>query len=75
MLIAAVVEHVRGVLLEWSIMWVLVGEAMLLREAATTPAGSTASAARELEKHRVPAAFVAAVEATRDRGRELGAQG
>jgi pyrroline-5-carboxylate reductase len=28
---------------------------------------------RELERHRVRAAFLAAIEAARDRGRELGA--
>ena len=48
---------------------------VLLREAVTSPAGTTASAVRELEKHRVRAAFVAAIEAARDRGRELGTQG
>ena len=46
-----------------------------LREAVTWPAGTTASAVCELEKHRVRAAFVAAIEAARDRGRELGTQG
>ncbi len=48
---------------------------VLLREAVTSPAGTTASAVRELEKHRVRAAFLAAIEAARDRGRELGTQG
>jgi len=48
---------------------------VLLREAVTSPAGTTASAVRELEKHRVRAAFLAAIEAARDRGRELGVQG
>ncbi len=47
---------------------------VLLREAVTSPAGTTASAVRELEKHRGSAAFLAAIEAARDRGRELGAQ-
>jgi pyrroline-5-carboxylate reductase len=48
---------------------------VLLREAVTSPAGTTISAIRELEKHGVRAAFLAAIEAASDRGRELGAQG
>jgi len=48
---------------------------VLLREAVTSPAGTTISAIRELEKHSVRAAFIAAIEAARERGRELGAQG
>ena len=47
---------------------------VLLREAVTSAAGTTASAVRELDKHRVRAALLAAIEAARDRGRELGAQ-
>ncbi len=47
---------------------------VLLREAVTSPAGTTISAIRELEKHGVRAAFLAAIEAARDRGRELGAE-
>jgi pyrroline-5-carboxylate reductase len=47
---------------------------VILREAVTSPAGTTISAVRELERHRVRAAFLAAIEAARDRGRELGAQ-
>jgi pyrroline-5-carboxylate reductase len=43
-----------------------------LREAVTSPGGTTISAIRELEKHGVRAAFLAAIEAARDRGRELG---
>ncbi len=42
-----------------------------LREAVTSPAGTTISAIRELENHRVRAAFLAALEAARDRSREL----
>ncbi len=42
-----------------------------LREAVTSPAGTTISAIRELEKHGVRAALLAALEAARDRGREL----
>jgi pyrroline-5-carboxylate reductase len=42
-----------------------------LREAVTSPAGTTIAAIRELEKHGVRAAFLAAIEAARDRGREL----
>jgi pyrroline-5-carboxylate reductase len=46
---------------------------VILREAVTSPGGTTISAVRELERHRVRAAFLAAIEAARDRGRELGA--
>jgi pyrroline-5-carboxylate reductase len=45
---------------------------VILREAVTSPAGTTISAVRELERHRVRAAFLAAIEAARDRSRELG---
>ncbi len=45
-----------------------------LREAVTSPAGTTINAIRELENHRVRAAFLAALEAARDRARELAAQ-
>jgi pyrroline-5-carboxylate reductase len=45
---------------------------VILREAVTSPAGTTISAVRELARHRVRAAFLAAIEAARDRGRELG---
>jgi pyrroline-5-carboxylate reductase len=44
---------------------------VLLREAVTSPGGTTISAIRELERHGVRAAFLAAIEAARDRGREL----
>ncbi|HEY2442624.1 MAG TPA: pyrroline-5-carboxylate reductase [Streptosporangiaceae bacterium] len=44
-----------------------------LREAVTSPGGTTISAVRELERHRVRAAVIDAIEAARDRGRELGA--
>jgi pyrroline-5-carboxylate reductase len=43
-----------------------------LREAVTSPAGTTISAIRELEVHGVRAAMIAAIEAARDRSRELG---
>ncbi len=43
-----------------------------LREAVTSPGGTTISAIRELEVHGVRAAFLAAIEAARDRARELG---
>jgi pyrroline-5-carboxylate reductase len=46
---------------------------VILRDAVTSPAGTTIAAVRELEKHGVRAAFLAAIEAARDRGRELGA--
>ena len=45
---------------------------VILREAVTSPGGTTISAIRELEKHGVRAAFLAAIEAARDRGQELG---
>ena len=45
-----------------------------LREAVTSPAGTTISAIRELEKHGVRAALLAALEAARDRAREIAAQ-
>ena len=43
----------------------------VLREQVTSPGGTTASALRELEIHKVRAAFLAAMEAARDRSREL----
>ena len=45
---------------------------VLLREAVTSPGGTTIAAIRELERHGVRAAFLDAIEAARDRGRELG---
>ncbi|WIM98080.1 pyrroline-5-carboxylate reductase [Actinoplanes oblitus] len=45
-----------------------------LREAVTSPAGTTISAIRELEKHGVRAALLAALEAARDRAREIATQ-
>ena len=44
-----------------------------LREAVTSPAGTTIAALRELEVHGVRAALLAAVEAARDRSMQLGA--
>jgi pyrroline-5-carboxylate reductase len=44
---------------------------MVLRENVTSPAGTTAAAVRELEDHKVRAAFLIALEAARDRSREL----
>ncbi|HEU5155475.1 MAG TPA: pyrroline-5-carboxylate reductase [Streptosporangiaceae bacterium] len=44
---------------------------VLLREAVTSPAGTTISAIRELERHGVRAAVIEAIESARDRGREL----
>ena len=44
-----------------------------LREAVTSPAGTTISAIRELENHGVRAALLAALEAARDRAREIAA--
>jgi pyrroline-5-carboxylate reductase len=45
-----------------------------LREAVTSPAGTTAAALRELENHGVRAALLDALSAARDRARELAAQ-
>ncbi len=42
-----------------------------LREAVTSPGGTTAAALRRLEDHRLRAAFSDALEAARDRSREL----
>jgi pyrroline-5-carboxylate reductase len=44
-----------------------------LREAVTSPGGTTIAAIRELENHGVRAAFLAAIEAACVRSRELGA--
>ncbi|KHL19263.1 pyrroline-5-carboxylate reductase [Mumia flava] len=43
----------------------------LLREQVTSPAGTTAAALRALEDHGLRSAFLAALEAARDRSREL----
>ncbi len=43
-----------------------------LREAVTSPGGTTIMAIRELERHGVRAALLAAIEAARDRSVELG---
>jgi pyrroline-5-carboxylate reductase len=45
---------------------------VILREAVTSPGGTTIAAIRELESHGVRGAIFAAIEAARDRGRELG---
>jgi pyrroline-5-carboxylate reductase len=44
-----------------------------LREAVTSPGGTTIAAIRELEKHGVRAALLAALEAARNRSQELAA--
>jgi pyrroline-5-carboxylate reductase len=46
----------------------------VLRERVTSPAGTTAAAIRELEDHKVRAAFLSAMEAARDRSRALAAE-
>ena len=46
----------------------------VLREQVTSPGGTTAAALRELERHGVRSAFLSALEAARDRSRELGSQ-
>ena len=43
----------------------------VLRERVTSPGGTTAAAVRQLEDHKVRAAFLTALEAARDRSREL----
>lgn len=43
----------------------------VLREQVSSPAGTTIAALRELDDHRVRAAFLTAMEAARDRSREL----
>jgi pyrroline-5-carboxylate reductase len=43
----------------------------VLREQVTSPGGTTAAAVRKLEDHKVRAAFLTALEAARDRSREL----
>jgi pyrroline-5-carboxylate reductase len=45
-----------------------------LREAVTSPAGTTISAIREMENHGVRAAMLSALEAARDRAREIASQ-
>jgi pyrroline-5-carboxylate reductase len=45
-----------------------------LREAVTSPAGTTISAIRELENHGVRAALLSALEAARDRARQIAEQ-
>ncbi|MGH3436594.1 MAG: pyrroline-5-carboxylate reductase [Sciscionella sp.] len=45
---------------------------VILRENVTSPAGTTIMAIRELERHGVRAAMLAAIEAARDRSIELG---
>ena len=46
----------------------------VLREQVTSPGGTTAAAIRELEDHKVRAAFLTAMEAARDRSRALAAE-
>ncbi len=48
---------------------------VLLREAVTSPGGTTIAAIRTMEDHGVRAALLAAIEAARDRSRELAAGG
>lgn len=47
----------------------------VLRERVTSPGGTTAAAVRELENHRVRAAFITAMEAARDRSIALASSG
>ncbi len=46
----------------------------VLREQVTSPGGTTAAAVRELEDHKVRAAFITAMEAARDRSVALAAR-
>lgn len=46
----------------------------VLRERVTSPGGTTAAAVRELEDHKVRAAFISAMEAARDRSIALAAE-
>jgi pyrroline-5-carboxylate reductase len=48
---------------------------VLLREAVTSPGGTTIAAIRTMEDHGVRAAMLAAIEAARERSRELAAGG
>jgi pyrroline-5-carboxylate reductase len=43
----------------------------VLREQVTSPGGTTASALRELDDHKVRAAFISAMEAAANRSRQL----
>jgi pyrroline-5-carboxylate reductase len=43
----------------------------VLRERVTSPGGTTAAAIRQLEDHKVRAAFITAMESARDRSRDL----
>ena len=45
----------------------------VLRERVTSPGGTTAAAVKVLEDHKVRAAFLGAIEAARDRSRDLAA--
>ena len=45
---------------------------VILREAVTSPGGTTIAATRELDSHGMRGAVFAAIEAARNRGRELG---
>jgi pyrroline-5-carboxylate reductase len=48
---------------------------VVLREQVTSPGGTTAAAVRELEDHKVRAAFLTALEAARNRSRALAQDG
>lgn len=47
----------------------------VLREQVSSPAGTSMAALRQLDDHKVRAAFLTAMEAARDRSRELAEQG
>jgi pyrroline-5-carboxylate reductase len=46
----------------------------VLREQVTSPGGTTVAALRQFDDFKVRAAFLSAMEAARDRSRELGEQ-
>ena len=46
----------------------------VLREQVSSPAGTSMAALRQLDDHKVRAAFLTAMEAARDRSRELAEQ-
>ncbi len=82
MIDAGILLGLPRVLAEQLIVQTLVGSAVMLRdsgehpvrlrEAVTSPAGTTIAAIRELERHGVRAAFLSAIEAASLRSAELG---
>ena len=52
----------------------IAGLSYVLAASAAPPGGTTAAAVRELEDHKVRAAFLSAIEAARNRSRDLAAE-